>query len=339
LGMGRNTQQQTIITKLLEHFHRSGDPKIVKRAQVAILHLKGFPVREIEKICFQKERTIYRWIKLFKKYGLGSIFTGYYHNQNAAKLTHGQKREVKKLLLDQPLPDDFWTIGKLKRYLSARFDIEYHSKQSYYGLLRFCNYSYKLPSLFNIRRDDKFVSQRIKEIRKQIKPLLKDQSFLVFASDETRIEWSTLLKRAWLRKGKKTIIREKQERKYQNFIGFLNLKSGEELLYRLSWQNQDNIIPVLLDLVKKYPDKKIVVIWDNAGFHRGRKIKDHLGKDHPLENIKLINLPPYAPDKNPQELIWRYGKQQIANTVFNQFEKLLSCFETNITGRIYPYHF
>lgn len=324
---------------LYDHFKKSGDPKIVKRSQVIILHLKGWVVRDIANACLQKERTVYRWIKKFKAGGVGAVFPGYYQNQNAAKLTRKQKQEVKKLLEENPLPNDFWTVGKLKRYLSARFDIEYLSKQSYYGLLQFCNYSYKLPSLFNIRRDDEFVEKRIEEIRQEIKPFLKDSNYLVFASDETRIEWNTLKRRAWLKKGKKTIIREKRERKYQNFIGFLNLKTNEDLLFRLDWQDQENIIPVLTNLTKKYKNKKIVIIWDNARFHRGRKIKKLLGSNQLLQNIHLIWLPPYAPDKNPQEFVWRLAKDKIGNQVYNQFEKLITTFETIITGQKFNYKF
>lgn len=331
--------QESAVGVLLEHYKRAEDTTISHRAHVILLHLKGKVVREIAEVTFRKEVTVSRWITAYKRDGIGSIFPGYYQNQNAARLTREQKQEVKALLGENPLPNKFWTVGKLKRYLSARFDVEYSSKQSYYGLLQFCDYSYKLPSLFNIRRDDEFVEKRIKEIRREIKPLLNDPGYLIFTSDETRIEWNTLKRRAWLRKGKKTIVKERREKKYQNFIGFLNLRTGEDLLYRLDWQDQEHIIPVLTSLVERYPNKKIIIIWDNAGFHRGKEIRKLLGEKKPLENINLIWLPPYAPDKNPQELIWRHAKDQIANRVYNQFEKLVATFEGSITGHKFNYKF
>jgi len=306
---------------------------------VVMLHLKGLSVSDIGQVCFQEERTIYRWIRAYKRKGLGSIFPGYYQNQNASKLSKEQKQEIKEILESEEFPADYWSLGKLKKYISARFDMEYESDQSYYGIFSMCNYSYKLPSLFNIRRDDEFVESRIQEIRKEITSDLNDPDTLVFCSDESRIEWSTLKRRAWLRKGKKTVIKEKRERDYQNFIGFLNLKTGEDLLYRLDWQDQEHIIPVLTKLVERYPDKKIKIIWDNAKFHRGKKIKALLGAGNPLENIHLIWLPPYAPDKNPQERVWNFGKKELANKVYNQFEDMVSSFEDIITGRNYHYKF
>jgi transposase len=323
--------------QLLDHYRICRDVAIVIRCQVVMLHLKGWSVLMISEAVFKPESTISRWITAYKKHGIGWVFPGYYHNQNATKLTIWQKQEVKKLLDNQPLPGEFWSLKDLKKYLSARFDVEYDSPQSYYALLRFCNFSYKLPSLFNIKRDNSIVEEKMKEIRTIITPLLNDPNVIVFASDESRLDWSTRLRRAWLRRGEKTIIKERRNVRYQSFIGFLNLKTGEELLGRLKWQSHEYIIPILKGLVRKYPRKRIIIVWDNAGFHKSKYIKAVLGPGKPLRRITLINFPTYAPDKNPQELIWKYGKDGISNKVFNRFEDLVSTFETIITGRKYPY--
>jgi transposase len=267
------------------------------------------------------------------------LFPGYYNNQNASKLTREQKLEIKKQLDKKPLPVKYWTCEGLKSYMSTRFDIEYKSKQSFYALLKFCNYSYKLPSLFDIKRDDRYVERRIDEIRDEIKPFLIDRTWEVFVSDETRIEWNTLTRKAWLQRGKKTVIKEHRDRFYQNFIGYLNLKSGKQHLERLKWQDQEHIIPTLKKLLQDYPKKKLCIIWDNARFHKGKLLRSNLGKGNKLERIHLINLPPYAPDKNPQEHVWRYVKNQISNKVYDQFEKMIEAFESITTGHFYPYKF
>lgn len=119
----------------------------------------------------------------------------------------------------------------------------------------------------------------------------------------------------------------------------MNLKTGEDFWFRLDWQDQKNIIPQLAGLTESYPDQKIIIIWDNAGFHRGKKIRELLGENKPLQNVHLIWLPPYAPDKNPQESIWIYAKDRIGNQVYNQSENLMLTFETIITGPKFNYKF
>jgi len=330
----------TQINLLLEHYNKTKDLKSKERIQVLILYLKKYPHSKIQDVTFKKESTIDRWIREYKLKGIGSIFTGYYSNQNASKLTNAQKLEIKKHLEGQPLPDKFWSLDNIKEYISARFDIEYRSKQSYYAILTFCNYSYKLPSIFNIRRDDDFVEERVKEIREEIKDYLTDPNSIVFTADESRLEWKTLKRKGWFKKGEKTVIKEiKEQKQYQSFIGLLDLKTKEDLLYRLEWQNQEKIIEVLKDIKTKYPNKKIHIIWDNAGFHRGNQIKELLGKGNILENIKLIWLPPYAPDKNPQEFIWNYAKRKISNKVFKTFNDMVLEFEKNIIGQKFDYNF
>ena len=141
----------------------------------------------------------------------------------------------------------------------------------------------------------------------------------------------------WLPKGQKSIIKVERKREAQSFIGFLNLQTGEELLFPLSWQRQDTIIPVLEGLTLKYPNRRICIIWDNAKFHKGKKIRKKLSTT--LRRVHLINLPPYAPDHNPQEHVWKYGKAKLANTQRESLEETVTVFQSIVMSRNYPYRF
>lgn len=92
---------------------------------------------------------------------------------------------------------------------------------------------------------------------------------------------------------------------------------------------------MLEELTRKYPDKRICIIWDNARFHKGKKIRAKLSTT--LKRIHLINLPPYAPDHNPQEKVWKYGKDKLANNQRESLEETVVAFTSIVTGRIYNY--
>ena len=70
---------------------------------------------------------------------------------------------------------------------------------------------------------------------------------------------------------------------------------------------------------------KIVIILDNASFH---KRKDILAKiEAEMPNIILEFLPPYSPDYNLIELVWHSAKEYIAHRLFEsvaQLEELLN---------------
>lgn len=332
------TKEEEVI--LSQHFRKSQNNLIRDRAQVVLAFNGQLSAYQLSLVIRRSEKTVREWIKAFHRERVSTIFPKY-QGGNAAKLTKQQKQQLAAVLGKPPseygIPASFWDISSLKTYIYAEFGVEYASSESYRLIFKLHHYSFHLPAAFDIHRDNKKVNKRIKEIKKEIKPFLADQNCLVFAADECRIVWEAIIRRLWLPKGQKSIIRVERKRQAQSFIGLLNLKTGEDLLYKLSWQKQDEIIPVLEQLVNRYPDKLICIIWDNARFHHGQKIKDKLSTT--LRPIHLINLPAYAPDKNPQEHVWKYGKDRIANTQYQSLEEVTTRFVNIVMGRNYPYHF
>jgi transposase len=324
-----------------QHFHKAKCEEIRLRSHAVVLSHKGYSFSQIGEILFTGEQTIYRWIKAFQVGRISSLFPKTLGNQHAAKLTKAQKQELHDVLAKPPsdhgIPQKFWDISSLKQYIKAEFGVEYESDESYRLIFVLHNYSFHLPATFDRHRDEKKIEKRMEEIKKEIQSFIQDDKWIIFTSDECRIVWESEIRRLWLPKGKKTIIKVERKRQAQSFIGFLNLKTGEDLLYRLSWQKQDTIIPVLEELTKKYPDKRICIIWDNARFHHGKKLKKKLSTT--LKKIHLINLPPYAPDHNPQEHVWKYGKEKIANNQRESLEEVVQVFMSAVTARVYNYKF
>ena len=285
--------------------------------------------------------SVYEWFKLFRSERLGSLFTGHENNQNASKLTRKQKLEISQVLKLPPsnhgIPKEFWDVPTLKEYTNTEFNTIYESKQSYHFLLRFSKMSFKYPDERSPRRDEKLIKQRIKEIRQEIKPMLDDDNCLVFTADETRLQYKSEIRRAWLRKGKRTVVKTERGKEKQNYLGFLDYKTNKVDLYEIESGNQEETIRVLQELVNKYKYKKICIIWDNAKWHKGKMLREQLQKNKPLENIHLINLPPYAPDTNPIEHVWEWAKGEIANRDSGKFDELKEVFSNNILSRDFNY--
>ena len=326
---------------ITQHFHKAHCENIRLRCHAVIISHKGYSVAQIADLLLVNEQTAYRWIKAFEKERIASLFPRTLGNQHAAKLTHEQKLHLKEVLAKAPsdygIPKKFWDISALKQYIQAEFGVEYESDKSYRLIFVLHNYSFHLPDTFDRHRDEKKIEKRMEAIKTEIAPFMQDDNWIIFTSDECRIVWESEIRRLWLPKGQRTIIKVERKRQARSFIGFLNLKTGEDLLYRFSWQKQDTIIPVLEELTRKYPDKRICIIWDNARFHHGKKLKKKLSTT--LRRIYLINLPPYAPDHNPQEHVWKYGKEKIANNQQESLEEVVQAFMTAVASRIFNYKF
>jgi len=274
------------------------------------------------------ENTIRQWIHDFQQKRISSIFHQYQGNNNASKLTKEQKQEIQQTLEQPPseqgLPKGFWDVPTLKEYLNAEFGVIYESARSYHYFLRFSGLSFKLPTAFDKHRDIKQINQKLKEIAQEIKPYLTDDAWEIFTADETRITWKAEIRRAWLKRNAKT--------------GVLNLKNHKSHTFRLDWQNQYTMIYSLKSLTKLYPNKKICIIWDNARWHKGKELRKELHKGHSLEQVHLVNFPPYAPDVNPQERIWKYAKDQISNdNVADTFKQTIELFERAVSSTTFDY--
>ena len=230
--------------ELLLEWRRSGANALVRdRAHSILLNLQGRSSYSISKILYRNPDTVRNWLDRFRKRRISSFFTKYRGNNNAGKLTKSQKKKIRKVLSQPPseygIPKEFWQLKDLKKWIRTEFGVVYESDRSYHFLFKLGRFSWKLPSRFDIKRDNQFVKKRVKEIKEEIKPFLASSDWVVLASDETRLVWESESRRAWLRTNQKTILKVNRSKDYQSFLGSLNLKTGKCHLHSLSWQNQE----------------------------------------------------------------------------------------------------
>lgn len=324
---------------LIDYYKKGGNTLIRARAQTILMSAEKLSVTQIARIVHYEEQTIREWIVAWDSTRMSSIFIHYDGNENASKLTKKQKETIKETLhKPDGLPFDFLSIPALKEYVNTTFGVVYESDQSYYYLLHHCGFSWKLPSPFDQRRNDELVAERMTTIRSEIEPLLKQSDTIVFAADEARINYDEEVRRCWVKRNEKTVIKVTRDKsQYQSYFGALNLKTGTHELIRLLWQDTENTIEALRELTKRYPKLKLCIIWDNARWHRSKELRTLLGIDKEFEHIQLIWLPPYAPDENPQEHVWKYGKESIRSRHFESFDSLRDTFESSIVSRVFEY--
>jgi len=127
----------------------------------------------------------------------------------------------------------------------------------------------------------------------------------------------TKVKNVWYFRNKQPIIEAKRKGESQNFYGALNMKSGQCTAMAVDKQNGKTTIKFLKKLAKIYKHKKIFLIWDGAGWHKSKEIREFL-KTPTGKRFDLFNFPPYTPEFNPQEHVWKNLRQHITH---NRMEK------------------
>lgn len=311
------------------------------KAQAILLRSKAMKVADIADVLGRTSRTVERWIQDFKRSRLGSLFSGHVDNENAAKLTKEQKEAIKKVLGQKPsvygLPKEFWDVPQLKQYVYARFGTVYETDRSYHFLLEFGNLSFKVPDRFSIRRNEQKIAVRMEQIYEEILPFMEDPNWEVFCSDETRMQLEAITRKAWIKKGEKTVLKVERSDDYQNYLGFLNQKTFQCHIVEIAWGRLIEIIRATGEFIKLYPNKKICIIWDNATCHKGILMRQALAKGGLLERVHLVTLPPYAPDYNPIEHVWNTVKNKLANNQDRNFEETKQKFMQLTNNKFFPY--
>ena len=124
----------------------------------------------------------------------------------------------------------------------------------------------------------------------------------------------TTFQKIWLPEGSYPKIDIANIRKRRGVYGFLDVKTGNEYAFKTEKINSEETRKILDKIGEKYKDKKILLIWDGAPWHRSEIIKDFLNTTK--YSFQLFRFPPYAPDLNPQEHVWKAGRSHVTHNRF-----------------------
>lgn len=115
-------------------------------------------------------------------------------------------------------------------------------------------------------------------------------------------------------------------------FGALNLKTRSFFWKSSQRGNAKTFIEFIHQLRANCKDRKIVLLLDNVSFHNCKKLKKFTDK---FKDIILFSLPPYSPEYNPVEQIWKWIKRTISarKAPFNSIEELITQFRRLICRR------
>ena len=143
---------------------------------------------------------------------------------------------------------------------------------------------------------------------------------------------STTLQKIWLAKNSyPPIVDTNTTKKRKSLYGFLNLKTGNQHAFMTDWQNMFITVEVLNKLRQIYPSQQLLLVWDNCGWHRGSEVQKWIRKD---KRTKTLHFPPYTPDLNPQEHVWKAGRKAVThNQYIQKIEETAERFKAHIETR------
>ena len=106
-------------------------------------------------------------------------------------------------------------------------------------------------------------------------------------------------------------------REYRYAFGAIDPVSGDASFWVMPWCNTVCMNLFLKNLSKEYAKEEILLVCDGAPWHQS-------GALIVPDNIHLIHIPPYTPEMNPIEQVWRGVRTGgFRNEVFHSLEEVI----------------
>lgn len=310
-------QTQEIHT-FIRNTARSG--REVRRAQAVLLVDEDVDPAAIRAVTAYKRRQIFAVRKNYLSGGIEAIKD---KQKGTPKelLTKQQRIEIIETIktkkpneLDAYYQNyDYWTTGVLGAYIERTHKVKYKSNTSHYLLFKEAKFTYHKPGRVSQRRSEEEIQEWQKNVTTQVKTAWNDPHTVILTEDEMHLSNQTTVQKIWLPKGEYPKIEIARKREARSIYGFLNVKTGQEHAFKTKWQNMYITAEILPKVRALYPHKKILLLWDQAGWHKGSEAQKMIKEDG---NIETQYFPTAAPEENPQEHVWKSGRSQCTHNKF-----------------------
>ncbi|TFH42111.1 MAG: IS630 family transposase [ANME-2 cluster archaeon] len=156
-----------------------------------------------------------------------------------------------------------------------------------------------------------------KDFIQQIEYYSQQKGTVLLFFDPCHLLHNVVNARMWQPRGKNGTITIKSNtgRKRINILGALDIEDFS-VITTLTEETCDSerIVEFLQKIKEKYPDTKIVVVLDNARYNYAKVTRAFAEES----NILLLFLPPYAPNLNLIERLWKFTKKHLVNNTYHE---------------------
>jgi transposase len=127
----------------------------------------------------------------------------------------------------------------------------------------------------------------------------------VFSQDESRFGLLTVRRRRLTARGVQPIGSVQHIFEWCYVYGAVEPTTGERFFLELPYLNAEMFQLFVDAFAQAFPDSLNLLLLDNSGAHTAHKLTIP-------ENVRLVYLPPYCPELNPIERVWRDLKDALA---------------------------
>lgn len=268
--------------------------------------------------------SVYRYVSYFEENGLDNFlenaYLGYWGKLNSFQLA----------ALSAELQEHFYRDSEaIADWIAKKFGVFYTS-EGLVPLLHRLGFVYKktkqVPCEANLEQQSEFLA-KVEDLLVNLAP-----EEAVFFADAVHPQHNTRSTYGWIAKGSEREVLSVSGRKRININGVVNAKAPTEVLVlEAASINAQNTWELYQKLEAAYPQKeKIYVICDNARYYKNKELQKKLLNSR----IEQLFLPPYSPNLNLIERLWKFMRKKVIDNNFTRnfddFRQKIHAFFQNI---------
>ena len=201
-----------------------------------------------------------------------------------------------------------WNWRVVGRFVQERFGLAL-SRSSCLNYLHRLGFALKRPKKRLLKADparrEAFVAEYV-----ALTAAARRTGAKIFFADEAHFQADADLRGKWVLKGEPALVDSTSPRRGEkvSYYSAVCLETGEVAVMELEGNSNSVTSAAFLGQLRERHTEPLIVIWDNSPAHRGDAVRAYLTT--PSLNLRLVNLPSYSPDFNPDEAIWGWAREE-----------------------------
>jgi transposase len=300
--------------------HRTTRDKREADCIKAVLALAtGWSAEDVAEILQVEANTVRNHFKRYRQGGIGALRAiGAGIGGSTCALSAKQLA-----ILDAHLQEHLYLSAKsIAHWVEETFAVAY-TESGMTAVLHRLGYVYKKPKLVPGKADRQAQEQFLVDLDILMQNKGKDDP--LYFMDAVHPQHNPVLACGWIKRGEEQEVRSNTGRRRVNINGAIDLERLEPVVRFDETIDAASTIALFeqleaLNLVATW----IYVICDNARYYRSKAVQEYLK----TSRIKLVFLPPYAPNLNLIERLWKFFKKKtLYNRYFETFNEFKSACE------------
>jgi transposase len=157
-----------------------------------------------------------------------------------------------------------------------------------------------------LERDEALVQKWLKTEYPKIKKMAQKQGADIYFGDAAHIRSDHHAGRTWGKKGETPVVTSTGARHGMSLISAITSKGHMRFMIKEKGSVNAAVFIEFLKRLIAGADRPIFLIVDRGSAHRAKKTQAFVAACG--AKLRLFYLPPYSPDCNPDELVWKHLK-------------------------------